>query len=279
MRYEQLRLVVVPKLQRSIFAVDEPDQTPETRTAFLGRCFALPIEFPHRGTTFLYKPAHTAGGLIAASIGRENPEVTRRRADGFAPREVEDWDFANVLFDLSATEQKVLFQIVRKVGRPFPIMKSLCDYINATEMHSNWDILPHTMPSTEEFYSVAHANLGNISEIEFTFAVPNIVFTISDAIRKNLGRLRDHVNAQEVVTAMRNREGNINPDDEEIADGVEAVANGVASTKIKSEGGKIIYNSENKRKIVDIPDDTTIQDLREEGLRGFLERMGRLWLR
>jgi hypothetical protein len=221
---------------------------PEDRTQFLDRAFEKEFKFTHRGQKLLYRPTGRHELLVGAVIGRENPETIREEETDFVPYSVEDWDFSNVVLDLEQSAQIAYVQSNRVVGRPFSIFKSICSHLNRRSLE-HWDIVPHTMPSSEEFMSVAHQHKGRIVEIEFVFAVPNIIYTISDELNKALTTWRDEANAQEVVTAIRNAEGQINPDNDEIREGARAVSEGVATSRIRIGGGRQVYNSENMRKL------------------------------
>ncbi len=284
MRYELIRLVVVPKQQVDLFIPGPPKDAPETRTAFLERAFEQPREFRHHGTRFKYRRLYRDASMLAAEIARENPETVRRERSAATPlgdeewevEKVEDWDLANVIIDLAPEAQVAYVHSNREVGRPIALMRTLCDLINS-DASSYWDIVPNTMPSSDEFFSIAHQYIGSITEIEFVYTVPNIVFTISDAMNGQLKKIGRSTNAQEVVASVRNKEGAINPDGEEIKDGAEAVENGVAKSKIRIRGGKTVYDSRKHKKTLDMPDNIVISDLKDDSFVGFLRRFAGKW--
>jgi hypothetical protein len=167
--------------------------------------------------------------------------------EAFVPKEVEDWDTANVLIDASADQQIAAMQPT--VGAAVHIFRSLADHINANNPASEWMIAVNPVTTKEQFWGIAEKYKGHISEIDLSFAVPNIWGGQSET-EKALKELRTENNAQEVEVKIKNKDGQLNPDSERLRRSVEYIAQGGGTAKLRDDTHNTIFSSDNEENII-----------------------------
>lgn len=256
MRYWMMRLFLVSRAEGTIFATLEPK---ETRQQYIQRAFGSEMRFQYRGEPLVYKPFKSPiDSFICAVIGREHPvTVSGPPEEQFAPKTVPDWEHANIFIDSSGGNegQKIAMQQVGVVGQPLAVMRALVDYINFSQSNAEWSIAANPITRKEEFWSAVDRYKDHIKELDLEFVTPNI-WGGESATEKALKELKKQNNAQEVEVRIKNKDGKLNPDSENIRQSVDYITRGGGSLRVKSDTDGVVYSSENEESIVkETPDE------------------------
>lgn len=260
MKYHYLRLFLV-ELDRPALLETMGRLPPRTnRQEYLKLIFSQRIDFDHRKSTLVYIPiGHhdiKGGQVILGRIGRVVEAVENMPPEeGFEEYTHNSWRAANILIDIRdhSDGQKIAFQFKSNIGKPLPISASLVDFINKNNVDSGWFLEVNLITEKQSFWDAVEKNKGDITAAEFTFITPNIL-NIQSKLNDDLKKRRKINNATSVSETMYNPEGNLDFSGSEVSDSVEYISEGGGSSKLKN-GKKIIYNSENEEKVVEIDDD------------------------
>jgi hypothetical protein len=242
MRYVMMRLSLARRDEGTIFQGLPPRQS---RQVYLQEVFGQEIQFEHYANTYVYEPFRSPEQeKIAGVIGREHGVVIGRPPEEkFAREEISDWETANVLIDSSdhPDGQKVAMQVA--LGQPPAIFRSLVDHINETHQAAEWIVAVYPITRREEFWTAVERYRGHITEVDFSFAVPNIWGGQTET-EKALRELKEQNNAQEVEVKIKNKDAKLNPDSTRVRDSVEYVARGGGTAQIRDETQTPVYSSD-----------------------------------
>jgi hypothetical protein len=132
-RYQYLRISVIPEELPPILEAAGAIPPRLERTHYLLRAFGERVDFIHRKTPFVYIPIGEQkrdGGIVQLGrIGRSLRSIVNEPPEAdFAETEIVNWRAANILIDTrdNADGQKAAFQCL-DVGQPFPILTSLVE--------------------------------------------------------------------------------------------------------------------------------------------------------
>ena len=218
-----------------------------TRREYLKEIFSKDIRFLGRTVPYSYVYIGETNSVILGRIGRIKAEVINDGPEtGFADTTADFWHAANFLIDIdgSSDGQKIAFENSNDVGAPISIMQYLVDYINNKNIDAKWHIDVNTITETKEFWSVVEAYKGRLTELDLTYVAPNI-FGGTDETTKALKKLNEKNNVQTTTVKLKNNEGALNPDSEDIHEGIDYIAKGRGKVKMKA-GKDTIYDSEEK---------------------------------
>jgi hypothetical protein len=251
MRYAMLQLFLARRVKEAdLFSKLEPERS---RQQFLLDVFTKETRFEHWKRPYVYKPFPSVDVTVDATVAvgviakEHTVTIAGPPEEAFVPKEVEDWDTANVLIDASADQQIAAMQPT--VGAAVHIFRSLADHINANNPASEWMIAVNPVTTKEQFWGIAEKYKGHISEIDLSFAVPNIWGGQSET-EKALKELRTENNAQEVEVKIKNKDGQLNPDSERLRRSVEYIAQGGGTAKLRDDTHNTIFSSDNEENII-----------------------------
>lgn len=252
MRYTMLQLFLAQRVNADdLFAILPPRQT---RQEYLETTFSKEMRFDYWKHPFVFKPFRSPeDGYVVGVIAKEHKvTVAGPPEEGFAAKQVEDWDTANLLIDSRTTQLAAMQQ--GAVGQPLQIIKALIDHINENLKTSEWIIEVNPVTTKEEFWTIADRYKGHIAEVDLSFAVPNIWGGQSET-EKALNELKNENNAQEVEVKIKNKDGQLNPDTERVRSSVDYITKGGGTVRLRDDTQTTIYSSENEENAVTTPVD------------------------
>ncbi|MDB5566620.1 MAG: hypothetical protein JWP84_3186 [Tardiphaga sp.] len=224
----------------------------QTRQQHTEAAFAKEIRFEYWKRPYVFKPFRSPEeGYIVGVIAKEHTvKVAGPPEEGFAAKEVEDWETANMLIDSQTSQLAAMQQGV--VGDPLQIFRSLVDHINQNFKDSDWLIEVNPVTTKEEFWAVADRFKGHIAEVDLSFAVPNIWGGQSET-EKALNELKNENNAQEVEVKIKNKDGQLNPDTDRVRASVDYITKGGGTVRLRDDTHSTIYSSEHEENAVATP--------------------------
>lgn len=192
--------------------------------------------------------------------------------EGFAHKDITDWETSNLLINSSADMQKVAMQPV--VGQPIHILRALLDHLNSLHSDSDWLMTVNPITTTEQFWGAAERYSGHIVEVDLSFDVPNIWGGQSET-EKALSELKKKNNAQEVEVKIKNKEGKLNPDSERVRQSIDYITKGGGTVRLRDDTQTTVYSSDSEESIVTIPiePDIQIQDADAGMIASLIERL------
>lgn len=286
MAYALFRVSVVPRLQASLFgeappAAARPDDEARAKAEVVRRAFTTFAEFQHlRARLYLvhrHSADHFVGGYIskASSVRVRTSPMPREE-----PQLVLDHPRANYFLSLAPDEssQILAIQIVDAVGKPTAIIKSLIEHINLSSLaDDNYHLVVFPILAKGDYIAAAKQYEGQITEVGFTFVVPNVRF-LPSGLRETLEQARDEDGAQEVGYAVRNADGNVNAKSDRLTGMAEEAEQGLGSVFIRALK-KIVYRSDQKVKSVDIENKTSIDDMDSASFEATAQDLFNKWER
>jgi hypothetical protein len=256
-------LSVIPRRQVDLFADQRsvPDERDEEKAKerHLRSAFNRRREFVHYSQTYVIAPViireEYAGGFIAKSAA-----VPIREAPGTKATPTTDWAHANyfISFEKNDSAHIIAAEINRRVGRPGAILQSYINHLNESSPDSSYDIVAIPIGSKDDYLKAAREYKGRITEVRFTFVVPNIKFLPTN-LREILTEARDDENAQEVEHAVKNKEGNVNAQSDRLVGLAKEAEKGIG-TIVMRWAKRIVFRSESKIKTVDTTKRTSTVD-------------------
>lgn len=275
MRYWMMQMLLTRRDEGTLF--DALDPRP-ARQPYLAEVFNRETQFEYWNQSYVYKPFVTLAdpAVVAGVIGRlHSLHVAGPPEEAFAPKQVQDWDTANVLINIASTPdgQKAAMQI-GSVGNPLHIFDALAEQINSANSSSPWLINVNAVTRQEQFWEVAQRYQGHIKELDLSFDVPNIWDGASET-EKALKRLRDENNAQEVEIKIKNKSGALQPDSQQIRGSVDYIAKGGGEAQIKDDHDTVVYSSKQEESVVATPvdPDPPIQEADEGMVRSLIRQI------
>jgi hypothetical protein len=271
MRYTMLQLFLARRDEGTMFSQLEPRQS---REQYIQAAFGTEVRFEHWKRPYVYKPfpSHDQARVVGVIAKEHTVTVAGPPEEGFAHKDVQDWETANVVIDASSDSQKVAMQ--PSVGQPLHIFRSFVDHVNIKNSNAEWAIAVNPITEKEEFWGVAERFKGHIAEVDLSFAVPNIWGGESET-EKALKELKTENNAQEVEVKIKNKDGKLNPDSERVRKSVEYIAKGGGTASLRDENQATIYSSDSEESIVSIPidPDFPIQEADEGLIASLIKRL------
>lgn len=272
MRYTMLQLFLTPRALGIFEGLDPPI----TRQEYIRQVFGTETRFVHRKRAFHFKPFSSPDAdHVVGVIAKESAvTIVGPPAVGFAPKEVEDWDTANIFIETSSDSQKIGMQPT--LGQPLAILRSLVDHLNDANLMAQWLLVVNPITESGKFWSAVSKAKGHISEVDLTFATPNVWGGQSET-EKALRRFKTENNAQEVEVKIRNADGNLNPDSQQVRDSIEYIEAGGGTAKLRDEASTVIYSSENEENAVTVPvdPDPPVQEANDGLLASMIRKLFR----
>lgn len=246
MDYSLLRLLLV---QRDINAGRDQASMNVSRHDYLMGVFSQNITFiGARSNSYIYAFIGSVDSFILGRVGRQISEVAHKGPEtGFSEVVEQRWRAANILIDARGERngQKVAIQDVQGLGSSsFHLVESLVEEINTTHQDAWWEISVQAITQVEEFWAVVDRYKGNITELELQFVAPNILGSRDDTT-KTLRKLRDENNMQTTTVSLKNRDGKLNPNSENIHEGIALIGEGGGRAKLRT-GKKTVYSSQQR---------------------------------
>lgn len=257
-----MRLFLTSRERPPLLAQMEPSYTPRSRRDYLEEILGNETRFQHRRKPYVFKPFPSpAADYAVGVIGREKTVRLRLAPEHqFRKRDVSDWETANVLVDISGSDdgQKIGMQERVNVGHPLAVFRSFVDHLNSSRPTADWAIAVNAISREETFWAAVEKYRERISEITLAFVTPNIWGGESET-EKALKKLHRDTGAQEVEVKLKNKDRKLHPDSEDVHAATDYIGRGGGRTEIKS-GRDTVYNSDNNAIIEDIMSDLAIED-------------------
>jgi hypothetical protein len=284
MPYALFRVSMVPRRQASLFGQahgeePSPDEEARHKAELVRRAFTTYAEFEYRRGRLYLVPVFKDGRFVGSHLSK--PAAVRVRASPMPGAEVQvvpDHPRANLFLSLAPDDssQIVALQDVSTVGRPTALMDALVEHINLSPLaDENYDLVSIVIPQKGTYLAAAKENEGRITEVDFSFVVPNIIFLSSD-LREELERARDEDGAQVVGYSVKNNEGNVNAESPRLVGLAEDVEQGLGSVIIKI-AKKIVYRSDRKVKTVDIENKSAVDEMDEDSFQAAARQLFSRW--
>lgn len=278
MQYVMLRLFLT---ERDIGPLLAPmgDVPTESRQEYLLRVFGQDFSFSGHGISYHYAYIGSIDSYVLGRIGRQRLEQEAKGPEtGLEETYERRWHAANILIDTSGHTdgQKIAFQNLGEVGNPTAIADRLIEGINAREQRSKWHIYVNPLTETQEFWGVVEEFKGNITELNLTFVAPNILGG-TDKTRDALRKLRDTTHMEETSVRLKNRDGALNPDTDDVREELDYISEGGGRVDMKSRQ-RTIYTSEERVKTEDLSDEETFA-VSEENKKKWPKLLQRLFKR
>ena len=267
MQLELMRMSVLPRAQADSFERQKPGGGSFTREEWLRAVFSSSISFAHRGVIFHYVPdAVQETDFITGKFGRSVISVENEPPEkGLAKTERDAWRAASVIIDPRHHEdgQKAAVEHVGQVGRPIPILESLVEAINRNIEPYFLDATP-IVPS-DNFWSFARSNLGEVTFLEFEFIAPNM-FGGAEDYDLEMRDMKENEKIQKAKLTLESKDG-LNLDTQRVKKAVDYTSRGTGSIKARTKRKKT-YNSRSKAQRVTVEsnrgDDLSRRDLLSE---------------
>ena len=250
MRYSLLRLLLVEKKIPTLLEKMGEVHPEHSREEYLKEVFSKTFQFEIRNSVYAYAFIGQKGSVLLGRVGKLKSETIDLGPDtGFAETNEDRWHAANFLLDTSngGDGQKIAFEEIAQVGsNPLSIIRSMVEHINSTNPEAKWEINANTITKTQEFWDTVNKYKNKITEMELSFVAPNL-FGGRDKTTERLRAWHQENNMQTVDIKLRNVDGKLNPESEDVRDSVELISEGGGNSRLKV-GRETVYNSKKKAK-------------------------------
>jgi len=241
--FELLRLSLTERknIQQELFS-EKID--PISREDFLRKVFSKNTTFYHQSNEFHYVPSNDieSGNMLIGRIGRSFiSDENLPPEQGLQESEHVGWKASAIVIDPThhSDGQKISFQFQQKVGKPFPLIKSLIKEINdQKESIYHIDVEPIFSPKT--FWGFVDKHKGEVTSIKFDFTAPNM-FGSSDDLSEELKQFRDMEKAQKIEIKLKSEDG-LETDTDRLRQAVDYAQKGTGTILARTRTGKT-YNS------------------------------------
>lgn len=270
MPYALFRLSVTPKKQIDLFqdaiVKRNPHEEEFEKTSYLRKVFRSPTHFTHYTQPYVLSPLDIEDDFVSGFIAK-GLAIPLRSAPGTKPTDVADWAHSNFFLSFKQDSSSHIFagEINRRVGSPGSILRSFLEHINSNSKGSAYDIISVPVGNKDDYLHAARKFRGHITEVRFTFVVPNIKFLPSD-LREVLTESRDEDNAQEVEHAVKNKDGNVNAESERLVGLAQEAEKGIG-TIIMKWARRVIFRSSRKVRTIDTAFRKSVVDADKSELR------------
>lgn len=221
-----------------------------TREQYLRHVFAEPRTFIHRKQTFAYVPIKSDEDqpIIVGKIGREyEAQVDAPPEEKFAPSSVMGWKSAFLIIDPTdpprGDGQRVAFQVVNEVGKPFAVLLSFVSAINLEE-RSPFYVEAQPLPHVEHFR--AWLQDRELETIKLTYVAPNGWFGTKNSVRTGLKRLREETSAETVTVSLTSKDGPLNAESDTIVESTEYIGTAGGEIWARDKNGKTFNSKKNQ---------------------------------
>lgn len=230
----------------------KPEERP-TRKRYLSDAFGKDWQFSYRSGSYTYIGSGSDDGYIYGAIGKR---IVRQHfsppEEGLRPINVDYWEKSVFIINSAADQQVAFIEQNSEVGNGLALAISLAGHINRYARPHEYKIDAFVLPKKNGFWEAVSQFPEPITELSFSYVVPNMFFGGSDATRKTLNQYKTRNNAKNVDVRIRNPDGII-LDDEDVKSSVTYVEGGAGTAKAKS-GKTMVYSSEEHGESLTLPD-------------------------
>ena len=256
MRYSLLRLLLVQRDTSPLVLQSGYRYPGHSREEYLKEVFGKTFEFNYRQSRYTYAFIGQEGLVLLGRIGRlKSEKIDQGPETGFAETSSPRWHAANFLLNTvnSPDGQKIAFEEIQTVGSPLAVTKGLIENINSIGADAKWEIIVNPITEEQDFWQMVDKYEGKITEMEFSFVAPNL-FGGRDKTTKLLKTWNEENRMQTASLSLHNKTGALNPKSENVREGIDLIASGGGSAKLKT-GKQTVYDSEAKVKKESISDE------------------------
>lgn len=251
-RFEQFRLSLLMRPERSLFAGPDP-----TREEYLRSVLGEDRVFEHYGNTFHYKAqSDLAGAALLGRIGRRvEMEENLSPAQGLVEAVHETWKAAVLVVDPTdhVDGQKAALEIDRQVGGPLALLTALSDSINSAHPDAPYHIEVNPIFDASSFWTWAAEHEGQVTEVVFDLIAPNGLFNTRNSIRDEMKSAREQTGANEVTIGLKSSDS-IDVHSPPVIEAVEYTVSSGGKIRGKAKNGDK-FNSKHRPKTTSIPSD------------------------
>lgn len=240
----KLQLFRLSLMARDQLTLPLGDSSPVSREEYLSAVLSTARPIDRYNKQITYFPGSVSEKILVGYFARQKRETHHDGPEtGFSPKDVEYWEKSALVINLEPDQQVVGIEFNAEVGAPKALLYDLVMKINASEDRGSYKIDAFPLHDERNFYQAIAAYPKPITNIEFTYVVPN-VFGGAGEVKKALDGFKKGMKARTVKASFANPDG-LDTNDETVKESVEYVAKGGGEVKAKS-GRKLVYNSENK---------------------------------
>lgn len=225
-----------------------------TRAKFLQIAFKKDWQFSYRDNEYSYISSGSDGLYVYGAIGKR---IVKQHfsppEDGLRPIDVGYWEKSIFILNIAEDQQVAFIEQNNEVGSGVALTIALSSHINRYAGPNEYKIDAFVLPKKNGFWDAVNNCHKPITELSFSYVVPNMLFNGAESARDCLRSLKERINAKNVDVKIRNPDG-IRLDDDEIRSSVEYVEGGAGVAKAKS-GKHVVYSSDQQAEQVVISDE------------------------
>jgi len=243
-----------------------------SRRDYLIEAFSKTRNIHSWGNDYSYLGFGVEDGFFAGAIGRRREETHYDGPENsFNASTINFWERSNIYLNLAPDQQVLAIEENPAVGSAWSLARALVTHINRTSQDAGFKADLFKITREGEFWRTVNEFDGPITEIQFKYVVPNVLFSGGDDTRKALKDIKQRLNGRELDLTVKNPDG-LNLDDEQLRDSVEYTSKGGGEAKAKS-GKKVVYQ-EGQHPVVEKLDDSVKDVSVGEGkLKNFLSKI------
>ena len=244
-RFDIFRLSLQEKKQNDLFEIKKM-----TREEYIRKIFSVKKSFEHYSEVYHYVFAKNINDIIVGRIGRKLTTEENLPPDvGLEDYEHESWKASAIVIDPKdhIDGQKIAFQIDRRLGKPYSVLKSFINSLNQNNSTAQYHLEIAPINDEKTFWKFAEENKGNITKLSFTFVAPNM-FGTTDNINNALRQMRDNEKAQKIDVTLQSDEG-IETNTENIKHSINYATKGGGEIRANARGNKRYDSTKIQRQI------------------------------
>jgi hypothetical protein len=242
---------MLPRKQADLFSPTAP-----SRESWLRDVLSKSITFRHRGVDYHFVPSEKSDRpeLIVGNIGRQRLSTENDPPEqGLGKIQREIWKGAAVVIDPRhhAEGQKAAVEEDPQVGKPVPLMESLCEAINSRSPPEPYLIESSPISDPSNFWEFVDSHPGEVVSVTFEFIAPNM-FGIRDRLDEGIKDMAEHEKIERLRLQLKSRDGLVLSKDR-IDTAVRHATDGGGSISARlKKGGK--FNSRKRVRFVNVGD-------------------------
>lgn len=262
MRGNLLRLSLTERHELKLFDGLVKGNNRPTRAKFLQTAFGKDWQFNYRDKEYTYIGSGSDGIYVYGAIGKR---IVKQHfsppEEGLRPIAVDYWEKSVFILNIDENQQVAFIEQNNEVGTGVALVGALVSHINRYAGSNEYKIDSFVLPKKNGFWEAIAEYPDPITELSFSYVVPNMFFGGSDATRKSLNKYKERNNAKNVDIKIRNPDG-IMLNDDDVRSSVAYVEGGAGVAKAKS-GRHIVYSSDDNAESLALPDE--VKDMLDAG--------------